>query len=134
MLLQVICCRASIEDLAERDYSRLLDACEALAVAVGMPYVLAGANMARAEAHRQLVPGFRTAIRGVACTKTTIPAIAVPAPMSSTIGDDHDSRRDNRRRSLWNIAEQESGAVTRLHDGMVPRRGLEPPRLLTTGT
>jgi GNAT superfamily N-acetyltransferase len=51
---------------AEQDYMRLLDACEALAVAVGMPNVLAGANMARHEAYRHLVArGFRTAIQGV---------------------------------------------------------------------
>jgi GNAT superfamily N-acetyltransferase len=52
---------------AEQDYLRLLDACEALAVAVGMPKLLAGANMARHEAYRHLVArGFRTEIQGVA--------------------------------------------------------------------
>src|SRR5262249_36259805 len=51
---------------AERDYSRLLDACEALAAAVSMPKVLAGANMARHEAYRHLVArGFRTEVQGV---------------------------------------------------------------------
>jgi predicted N-acetyltransferase YhbS len=51
---------------AEQDYLRLLDACEALAVAVGMPILLAGANMARHEAYRHLVArGFRTEIQGV---------------------------------------------------------------------
>jgi GNAT superfamily N-acetyltransferase len=51
---------------AEQDYSRLLDACEALAAAVGMPKLLAGANMARHEAYRQLVArGFHTEIQGV---------------------------------------------------------------------
>lgn len=51
---------------AERDYLRLLDACEALAVAVGMPNLLAGANMARHEAYRHLVArGFRTELQGV---------------------------------------------------------------------
>jgi GNAT superfamily N-acetyltransferase len=51
---------------AERDYLRLLDACEALAVAVGMSNLLAGANMARHEAYRHLVArGFRTEIQGV---------------------------------------------------------------------
>ena len=34
---------------ADKDYLRLLDACEALAVAVGMPVLLVGANMARHE-------------------------------------------------------------------------------------
>ena len=46
--------------------SVLLDACEALAVAAGMPNLLAGANMARHEAYRHLVArGFRTEILGV---------------------------------------------------------------------
>jgi hypothetical protein len=66
----------------------LLDACEALAVEVGMPNLLAGANMARHEAYRHLVArGFRAEIQGVAMTDTTIPAIAARGPMSSTIGD-----------------------------------------------
>jgi GNAT superfamily N-acetyltransferase len=52
---------------AEQDYLRLLDACEALAVAVGIPTLLAGANLARHEAYQHLVArGFRTAIQGVA--------------------------------------------------------------------
>ena len=51
---------------AEQDYGRLLDACEALALSVGMPALLAGANMARHEAYQFLVArGFRTAIQGV---------------------------------------------------------------------
>jgi GNAT superfamily N-acetyltransferase len=51
---------------AEKDYLRLLDACGALAVAVGMGSVLAGANMARHEAYSHLVDrGFRTEIQGV---------------------------------------------------------------------
>jgi len=51
---------------AEQDYLRLLDACEALAVTVGMPTILAGANLARREAYQHLVArGFRTAIQGV---------------------------------------------------------------------
>src|SRR6476646_9167964 len=52
---------------AEQDYLRLLDACEALAVAVGMPSLLAGVNLARHEAYQHLVArGFRTEIQGVA--------------------------------------------------------------------
>jgi ribosomal protein S18 acetylase RimI-like enzyme len=52
---------------AEQDYRRLLDACEALAVAVRMPKLLAGVNMARQEAYRHLVArGFRTETQGVA--------------------------------------------------------------------
>jgi GNAT superfamily N-acetyltransferase len=51
---------------AEQDYGRLLDACEALALSVGMPALLAGANLARHEAYQFLVArGFRTAIQGV---------------------------------------------------------------------
>jgi GNAT superfamily N-acetyltransferase len=51
---------------AAQDYERLLDACEAFAVAVGMPRLLAGANLARHEAYQHLVArGFRTAIQGV---------------------------------------------------------------------
>ena len=51
---------------AEHDYGRLLDACEALARSVGMPALLAGANLARHEAYQFLVArGFRTAIQGV---------------------------------------------------------------------
>ena len=52
--------------VAERDYARLLDACEALALSVGMPALFAGANLARHEAYQTLVArGFRTAIQGV---------------------------------------------------------------------
>jgi GNAT superfamily N-acetyltransferase len=51
----------------EQDYRRLLDACEALAVAVRMLKLLVGVNMARHEAYRHLVArGFRTEIQGVA--------------------------------------------------------------------
>ncbi len=51
---------------AARDYGRLLDACEALTVSVGMPNLLAGANLARHEAYQRLVArGFRTAIQGI---------------------------------------------------------------------
>ena len=73
---------------AEQDYSRLLDACEALAVAVGMPKLLGGrehgaprglsASCRPRISHRD--PGRHHAPR------TTIPAIAGPAPISSTIG------------------------------------------------
>jgi ribosomal protein S18 acetylase RimI-like enzyme len=51
---------------AEQDFDRLLDACEALAVAAGMSTVLAGANMARHEAYRHLLArGFRSGFQGV---------------------------------------------------------------------
>jgi GNAT superfamily N-acetyltransferase len=64
---------------AERDYLRLLDACEALAVAVGMPNLLAGANMARHEAYRHLVGrGFRTEIQGVTMHRHNDPGYCRP--------------------------------------------------------
>jgi predicted N-acetyltransferase YhbS len=51
--------------VAER-FASLLDACSALAVAAGMTSVLAGVNLAREEAYRQMVArGFRTEIPGV---------------------------------------------------------------------
>ena len=64
---------------AERDYFRLLDACEALAAAVGTPKVLAGANMARHEAYRHLVArGYRTEIQGVSMHKDNDPGYCRP--------------------------------------------------------
>ena len=63
----------------EQDYLRLLDACEALTIAVGMPNLLAGANMARHEAYRHLVArGFRTEIQGVAMHKHNDPGYCRP--------------------------------------------------------
>ena len=64
---------------AEKDYLRLLDACEALAVEVGMPNLLAGANMARHEAYRHLVArGFRAEIQGVAMHRHNDPGYCRP--------------------------------------------------------
>jgi hypothetical protein len=64
---------------AEHDYLRLLDACEALAVAVGMSNLMAGANMARHEAYRHLVArGFRTEIQGVAMHRQNDPGYCRP--------------------------------------------------------
>jgi hypothetical protein len=64
---------------AEQNYVRLLDACEALAVAVGTPNLLAGGNMARHEAYRHLVErGFRTEIQGVAMHKGNDPGYCRP--------------------------------------------------------
>jgi predicted N-acetyltransferase YhbS len=64
---------------AEEDYLRLLDACEALAVAVGMDSVLAGANMARHEAYGHLVErGFRTQIQGIAMHRKNDPGYCRP--------------------------------------------------------
>ena len=60
---------------AGQDFSQLIDACEGLAVAVGMPNVLAGVNMARSEAYQQLVArGYRTAIQEVAMHQNNDPA------------------------------------------------------------
>jgi hypothetical protein len=51
---------------AEDHFAGLLDACGALAVAIGMPTLLAGVNLAREEAYRHMVAcGFRTKISGV---------------------------------------------------------------------
>jgi GNAT superfamily N-acetyltransferase len=59
---------------ADQDYLRLLDACEALAVVVGMPTLMAGANLARREAYQYLVArGFRTVIQGVAMHRDNEP-------------------------------------------------------------
>jgi GNAT superfamily N-acetyltransferase len=64
---------------AEQNYLRLLDACGALAVAVGMPNLLAGANMARHEAYRHLVArGFRTVVQGVAMHRKNDPGYCRP--------------------------------------------------------
>jgi GNAT superfamily N-acetyltransferase len=65
---------------AEQDYLRLLDACEALAGVVGVPNLLAGANMARHEAYRHLVArGFRTEIQGVAMHRQNDPGYCRPS-------------------------------------------------------
>ena len=51
---------------AEDDFARLLDSCGALAIAIGMPILSAGVNLAREEAYRHMVAyGFRTEISGV---------------------------------------------------------------------
>lgn len=64
---------------AERDFGRLIDACEALATEVGMPILLAGVNMGRHEAYRALVArGFRTEIQGVAMHRHNDPGFCRP--------------------------------------------------------
>ena len=64
---------------AEQDYGRLLDACEALAVSVGMPALLAGANLGRHEAYQCLVArGFRTAFQGVTMHQRNEPGYSRP--------------------------------------------------------
>ncbi|MBR1209826.1 GNAT family N-acetyltransferase [Bradyrhizobium sp. JYMT SZCCT0180] len=64
---------------AERDYLRLLDACEAMAVAAGMSNLLAGANMARHEAYQHLVAReFRSEILGVTMHRQNDPGYCRP--------------------------------------------------------
>jgi len=51
---------------ADTRFGALLDACGGLAASVGMPQVLAGVNLAREAAYRQMLArGFRTQIQGV---------------------------------------------------------------------
>ena len=64
---------------AEQRFAGLLDACSALAVAAGMPKVLAGVNLAREEAYRQMVArGFRTEISGVTMHRPNEPGYSRP--------------------------------------------------------
>jgi hypothetical protein len=64
---------------AEQDFSRLLDACEALTATVGMANLVAGANLARHEAYQHLVArGFRTALQGVAMHRQNDPGYCRP--------------------------------------------------------
>ena len=60
-------------------FAALLDACGALAAAAGMNDVLAGVNLARDEAYRQMKAlGFRTAIQGVAMHRDNEPGFCRP--------------------------------------------------------
>jgi GNAT superfamily N-acetyltransferase len=64
---------------APGEYARLLDASEALAVAAGMPNLMAGTNLARHEAYGELVArGFRTAIQGVSMHRNNEPGYSRP--------------------------------------------------------
>jgi GNAT superfamily N-acetyltransferase len=64
---------------AEQDYLRLIEACEMLALSVGMPSLLAGANMARHEAYRHLVArGFRAETQGVTMHRHNDPGYCRP--------------------------------------------------------
>jgi GNAT superfamily N-acetyltransferase len=64
---------------AARDFGHLLDACEALAVAAGMPMLLVGMNLARYEAYRALLErGFRTEVQGVAMHRDNDPGYSRP--------------------------------------------------------
>jgi GNAT superfamily N-acetyltransferase len=67
------------ESSAGRDFLRLIDACEGLAVDVGMANVLAGVNMARHEAYQLLgARGYRTAILGVTMHRHNDPGYSRP--------------------------------------------------------
>jgi GNAT superfamily N-acetyltransferase len=64
---------------AGRNFERLLDACEALAVAEGMQVLIAGANMGRHEAYRALLArGFRIEIQGVTMHRPNEPGYNRP--------------------------------------------------------
>jgi GNAT superfamily N-acetyltransferase len=64
---------------AGRNFERLLDACEALAVAEGMQVLIAGANMGRHEAYRALLSrGFRIEIQGVTMHRPNEPGYNRP--------------------------------------------------------
>jgi hypothetical protein len=52
---------------ASEHFERLLDACEALAATQGVARLIAGMNIGRHEAYRQMIRrGFRTDLQGVA--------------------------------------------------------------------
>jgi predicted N-acetyltransferase YhbS len=60
-------------------FGRLLDVCAMLARQAGMPNVLAGVNLAREEAYRQMVArGFRTMIQGVTMHRPNEPGYSAP--------------------------------------------------------
>jgi hypothetical protein len=64
---------------ADKDFGRLLDAAEAVAVSAGMPNLLAGVNLARQEAYEHMAKrGFRTAIQGVNMHRNNEPGYCRP--------------------------------------------------------
>ena len=64
---------------AEERFGTLLDTCAGLAREAGMPNVLAGVNLAREEAYRQMVArGFRTMIQGVTMHRPNEPGYSAP--------------------------------------------------------
>lgn len=64
---------------ADKRLAALLDACAALAAAVGMKTVLAGVNLAREEAYRAMKAlGFRTQFQGVAMHRDNHPGFGRP--------------------------------------------------------
>jgi GNAT superfamily N-acetyltransferase len=63
----------------EQRFTALLDACGDLAIAAGMPNVLAGVNLAREEAYRHMLGrGFRTQIQGVTMHRPNAPGYSRP--------------------------------------------------------
>jgi hypothetical protein len=73
---------AAVRDIAAASaaFQRLLDACESLAVTVGMPTVLAGTNLARREAYEAMAArGYRTQIQGVHMHRNNEPGYCRPA-------------------------------------------------------
>ncbi len=68
---------------AERSFSRLLDACESFAASRGAKRLLAGVNLARERAYRELsARGFRAEIVGVAMQSRNEPAYNRPEVMA----------------------------------------------------
>ena len=64
---------------AEERFGRLIDACAMLARQAGMANVLAGVNLAREEAYRQMLArGFRTMIQGVTMHRPNEPGYSAP--------------------------------------------------------
>jgi GNAT superfamily N-acetyltransferase len=64
---------------AQQDYGRMLNACEALALSVGMPTLLAGANLARHEAYQFLLArGYRSRFQGVSMHQRNEPGYCRP--------------------------------------------------------
>jgi predicted N-acetyltransferase YhbS len=64
---------------AEDRFAALIDACGGLALAAGMPNVLAGVNLAHEEAYRHMLGhGFRTQIQGVTMHRPNEPGYSRP--------------------------------------------------------
>jgi GNAT superfamily N-acetyltransferase len=64
---------------AERDFIRLIEACESYATDIGTAKLLAGVNMARHDAYRLfLARGYRTEIQGIAMHKDNDPGYSQP--------------------------------------------------------
>ncbi len=64
---------------AEDRFAALLDACGGLALAAGMPNVLAGVNLAHEEAYRHMLArGFRTQVQGVTMHRPNEPGYSRP--------------------------------------------------------